>query len=113
MDTDVLLRHLLRLRAAIDCAVEASVPVSDADVYALIGLVDELDHQLARGAKLPARWARSPRAPHVVAEPRSFVPRAVTVDVHAEPSNDNAARRRRTRIRVTRTTGQLALPWSG
>lgn len=107
MDTEVLLRHLLRLRAAIDCAVEAAVPVSDADVYALVGLVDELDQRLSRGAPLPSRWARAAR------EVRPATAPAITVDLHVEPSNDNAARRRRTRIRVTRTTGQLALPWSG
>jgi hypothetical protein len=109
MDTEVLLRHLLRLRAAIDCAVEAAIPVSDADVYALVGLVDELDHALSRGATLPSRWSRAARDVRPVVERAT----AITVDLRVEPSNDNGSRRRRTRIRVTRTTGQLALPWSG
>lgn len=105
MDTDLLLAHLLRLRAAMDCAIDAAVPVSDDDVYALVGLIDELDRAMRRTQRLPSRWA-----------PRAIRPvRAAgfTIDLCLSPSNDNASRRRRPRVRQTRIGAQLALPWVG
>jgi hypothetical protein len=104
MEPDLLLAHLLRLRAAMDCALEAAVPVSDDDVYALVGLLDELDRALRSGAGLPSRW--SPRRAR-----RSV--RGLTLDLSVAPSNDNSQRRRRARVRCTRTNEQLALPWVG
>lgn len=106
MESDLLLAHLLRLRAAMDCALEAAVPVSDDDVYLLVGLVDELDRAMRGGADVPSRW-RSPR------ERTSAIRRGFSLDLSVAPSNDNASRRRRSRVRTTRIHSQLALPWVG
>jgi hypothetical protein len=109
MDPDATLSHLLRLRAAIDQALECAVPVGDDDVYALVGLLDELDRWLREARRAPVRWARAVASTHVTS-PR---PRAIRLDVSVPASNDNASRRRRARVRSTRTNGQLALPWVG
>jgi hypothetical protein len=106
MEPDLLLAHLLRLRAAMDCALEAAVPVSDDDVYLLLGLVDELDRAMRSGAGVPSRW----RPP---SERRSAKSRAFSLDLSVAPGNDNASRRRRARVRGTRVASQLALPWVG
>lgn len=105
MEPDLLLAHLLRLRAAMDCALEAAVPVSDDDVYVLVGLVDALDRAMRSGAKVPSRWRSSSVA--------SAKHRGFSLDLSVTPSNDNASRRRRARVRGTRVAGQLALPWVG
>jgi hypothetical protein len=109
MDPDATLSHLLRLRAAIDQALEGAVPVGDDDVYALVGLLDEHDRWMREGRRAPARWARAVASVKLTA-PR---PRAIRLDVTVPASNDNASRRRRARVRATRTDGQLALPWVG
>ena len=105
MEPDLLLAHLLRLRAAMDCALEAAVPVSDDDVYLLVGLVDELDRAMRAGASVPSRWRKQ--------SVTSAKSRGFSLDLSVTPGNDNALRRRRPRVRGTRLASQLALPWVG
>jgi hypothetical protein len=116
MDADLTLAQLLRLRAAIDAALACGVPVGDEDVQALLELFDQLDRSLRRGARVPTRWssaalrAQPQRVTHAPERPRA--PARVSLDASLAPSNDNAARRRRARVRGgLRRDDQLALPW--
>lgn len=105
MDVDAILARVLQLSASLDDAIEGGRPCHEDAVYALAGLVLELDRWLADGHRAPSRWRA---AVGVVAAP-TFVLRP------AVASNEVTPRRRRPPVRRSRTrdvAGQLALPFA-
>ena len=100
MNPDVLLAQVTQLAAALDAAIESGHPCDEDHVYALAGLVLELDRWMASGRRPPARWDRAPAALLVLGADAA--------------SNEVAPRRRhppvRRRPRAPVTT-QLALPF--
>lgn len=105
MDPDALLTRILSLGVALDDAIERNLGVDEDAVYALAGLVMELDVWLSEGRRLPARW-RSRRG--VEAGPLLLSNEA--------PGNDAAPRRRRSLVRGRRPrveSAQLAFGFVG
>ncbi len=103
MDVDAILARVLQLAASLDDAIEAARPCDEDAVYALAGLVLELDAHLASGRRAPTRWRDA------METTPTFVLRPV------DASNETVPRRRRppVRRRVVRGGGaQLALPFA-
>lgn len=103
MNVDVILAKVLELAASLDGAIEAGVPCEEDHVYALAGLVLELDGWLAAGRRPPERWAR--------AAPTDGALLVLGADA---ASNEVAPRRRHGPVRRRRAavaTAQLALPF--
>lgn len=102
MDTAPILARVLDLARALDAALEAGRACADDDVYALAGLVIELDLALTRGDALPARWRPSVE--------RS----APLLMLGEEPAANEVRPRRRRAVRHTQTPAahQLALPFA-
>lgn len=103
MNVDVILAKVLELAASLDGAIEAGVPCEEDHVYALAGLVLELDGWLAGGRRPPERWARAAPADG-----------ALLVLGADAASNEVAPRRRHGPVRRRRAavaTAQLALPF--
>ncbi len=102
MNVDVILAKVLQLAASLDGAIEAGLPCEEDQVYALAGLVLELDGWLAAGRRPPERWTRA-------ATPDG----ALLLGVDAA-SNEVTPRRRHGPVRRRRaavTTSQLTLPF--
>jgi hypothetical protein len=104
MDPDALLTRILSLGATLDEAIEHGHPVDEDAVYALAGLVMELDVWLAAGRRPPARWAW--------ARATDSAPLLLCNDA---ASNDAAPRVRRPLARTRRTrpaSAQLAFAFT-
>lgn len=104
MDVDAILARVLQLAASLDDAIEGARPCDEDAVYALAGLVLELDAHLAAGRRAPSRWreAVAPVAATFVLGP-------------VDASNETAPRRRRPPVRrraVRSGEAQLALPFA-
>ncbi len=91
MDPDALLTRILSLGVGLDDAIEQGLPLDEDDVYALAGLVMELDVWLSEGRRLPRRWDR---ARDVSARPLLLTSESA--------SNDVAPRKRRSLVRSRR-----------
>lgn len=103
MNPDVLLAQVTQLAAALDAAIESGHPCDEDHVYALAGLVLELDRWMASGRRPPARWDRAP------------APATSLLVLGADAaSNEVAPRRRHPPVRrrpPAPATTQLALPF--
>lgn len=91
MDPDALLTRVLSLSVALDDAIEQALPLDEDDVYALVGLVMELDVWLSEGRRLPRRWD--------VAREVEAKPLLLTSE---SASNDVTPRKRRSLVRNRR-----------
>lgn len=112
MNAELVLTQLLRLNAAVDSAIEHGVPVGDDALYSLVGLVEALDTLLTQGALWPRRWAKSAERTVVKPTVSETSENYLRIIRDCAPSNDNAIRVRRERVRRTRyavAEGQLAL----
>lgn len=101
MDVDVILAKVLQLSVLLDDAIEAGHGCDEDAVYALAGMVLELDRWLVEGRRPPERW-RALATPPLVLTPGTA-------------SNEVMPRRRHTpvRRRSLRTDDtQLALPFA-
>ncbi len=102
MNVDVILAQVLQLAASLDGAIEAGVPCEEDHVYALAGLVMELDGWLATGRRPPSAGRAAPSDG------------ALLVLGADAASNEVTPRRRHGPVRRRRAavaTTQLALPF--
>lgn len=101
MDVDVILSKVLGLCASLDDAIESGHACDEDAVYALAGMVLELDRWLVEGRRPPVRW-RSLRTPPLVLTPGTA-------------SNEVLPRRRHGPVRRRHPRAddtQLALPFA-
>jgi len=103
VNPDALLSQLIAFATSLDAAIESGHACDEDHVYALAGLVLELDRWLATGRPLPTRWARPARAPA-----------ALLVLGGESASNEVTPRRRHAPVRRRRAAAapvQLAFPF--
>jgi hypothetical protein len=105
VNPDALLAQIVHLASVLDAAIESGHALEEDHVYALAGLVLELDRWMAMGRPPPTRWSRPcvPPAPLLVL-------RGSVASNEVVPSRRHAPARRRTR---TPTGTQLSLPFQG
>jgi hypothetical protein len=104
MDPDVTLDWILRLRTRLDDAVEQGDPLDADAVYALVGLIAELDAHLCAGATPPRRWLPAHATRHFALD-------------SAQPASNDAPPRRHVRARrrarsARGAADQLPLPFA-
>ena len=115
MNPNTTLEWILLLSASLDASVHARRRIDRDSVYALVGLIEELDRWLVEGGTTPSRWQTHPKTG--TAQP----PSTLVLNAKSEASNDTAStsktkvpspRRGLVRRRGDRTVTQLALPFA-
>jgi len=99
MDSDATLDWILRLARKIDRDLEEGRSPKEDAVYALVGLVLELDVWLEAGHQTPKRWIGKSSQPVVL-------PAVVVPSNDVVPTGKNAGKPRKTRVAAKDTNKQ-------